>query len=462
MAGEATTSRPQRLVVLDFDGVLVDLRVNRPLLEQRLQALFAPTHSNLIWRPLLRTLNETLAQIAERDVQQSQTLRKQAWQIISELEWAAAEQATLRDGVREFFAATEGLPKILYSNNDQAAVKKVLQRLGIAESEFIGIVGRTSAASLKPAAEPLLPFLKPPSHYHEIFFIGDHPYDMQSALMLQVACNQLQTSTKVVPIGLFKDQSHRLELEQAGGWFFLKSLRQSLPFLKTLPSEKSLSLVYLAYNEAISLAAAVEDARRFCGLYLPKFEVIIVDDGSTDATSDVIKRLAEPRLRSVAHARNLGMGAGMQSGYELASSDYMAHLPADRQVRPQMLIEFLPYLEERTIVLSLYQAAPLGWQRALMSALFRFMVQVIGGLHVDVAGTYIFHRSLLPSHAQLTRFSRTFLFSFEILQYFKQAGAAFRYVTIAPFYRDVGTSREANTRRILKMLREIVRSRLRR
>jgi hypothetical protein len=99
----------------------------------------------------------------------------------------------------------------------------------------------------------------------------------------------------------------------------------------------------------------------------------------------------------VRHARNLGMGAAMRSGYAAAGCEYIAHLPADRQVRPQSLLAFLPWLTPETTVVSTYVTPPSGEQRRLLSLALRLVVQGLGGLRVNFAGTYVFHRRWLDA-----------------------------------------------------------------
>ncbi len=95
----------------------------------------------------------------------------------------------------------------------------------------------------------------------------------------------------------------------------------------------SLSIVIPAYNEAADLAAAVDEvsagARR---LGLP-YEIIVVKDGSRDATGAVARALAGrvPRFRLVEHYPNRGYGGALKAGFAAAQYEWIAFIPADRQ-----------------------------------------------------------------------------------------------------------------------------------
>jgi dolichol-phosphate mannosyltransferase len=131
----------------------------------------------------------------------------------------------------------------------------------------------------------------------------------------------------------------------------------------------------------------VRDCRRVGRLWLSGYEIIVVDDGSRDSTAARAEVASEGDVRIVRHARNLGMGAGLRSGYGAARCDYMAFLPADRQVRPQSLLAFLPWATPETTVISTYVTPPSGESRRLISLVFSFLVRGLGGMdHRDHRG----------------------------------------------------------------------------
>ena len=220
-------------------------------------------------------------------------------------------------------------------------------------------------------------------------------------------------------------------------------------------------MVLLAWNEQESIEAAIRDCRRFGGLWLSGYEIIVVDDGSTDATASRAEAASQGDVRVIRHDRNLGMGAAMRSGYAAAHGEYIAHLPADRQVRPQSLLAFLPLVDPETTVVSTYATPPSGETRRLMSLVFRLIVQGLGGMRVNFAGTYVFHRRWLDTIDLGSLRCETFVFSFELLERLRRAGSRFAEVTIRPFMREMGQSREVAAKRIMRVLSEIVHYRVR-
>lgn len=106
-----------------------------------------------------------------------------------------------------------------------------------------------------------------------------------------------------------------------------------------------LSVVLPAYNEEASLPEAIEQCRRL-RQSIESTEVIIVDDGSSDSTAELIKRASEqhPWLRLVSHQSNLGYGMALRTGFAAASGEFVFYTDADNQFDITELAEHWPLL----------------------------------------------------------------------------------------------------------------------
>lgn len=106
--------------------------------------------------------------------------------------------------------------------------------------------------------------------------------------------------------------------------------------MTTRPSQRNLSIIVPAKNEMASIGQVVSAARQ----NFPEAEIIVVDDGSTDATG----RLAESAgARIVRHPESLGNGAAVKSGARAARGEILAFMDADGQHDAK---EFVPLLEK--------------------------------------------------------------------------------------------------------------------
>ena len=107
---------------------------------------------------------------------------------------------------------------------------------------------------------------------------------------------------------------------------------------------RCLSVVVPCYNERSTVATVVERV-----LASPwSAQVIVVDDGSTDGTRDVLDELAiatDDRLRVIHHDRNAGKGAALRTGFAAATGDYVIVQDADLEYDPAEYATMLEPLE---------------------------------------------------------------------------------------------------------------------
>ena len=219
-------------------------------------------------------------------------------------------------------------------------------------------------------------------------------------------------------------------------------------------------MVLLAYNEEESIAQAISDCLDFGAQYLSDYEVIVVDDGSSDCTADIVNKTDNPRVKLLKHSTNLGMGASMRDGYHLAEKEYIAHLPGDRQVRPDALLPMLDLVSPNHVIVSSFSNPPSGQARVLMSMFFRGLTKTVGNMKVNFAGTYLFHRDWLSTLRLSDADSDTFLYSFQLLELMRRERARFTTVKIPTYPRTHGQSKEATLPRIVNMFKEIAKGRI--
>ncbi len=109
-----------------------------------------------------------------------------------------------------------------------------------------------------------------------------------------------------------------------------------------------LSLVVPCYNEAENVSAfqdAVISAFDGCGY---NFEIVFIDDGSTDATFHNLKKLYLEQkcpVKVVSFSRNFGKEAGLYAGLQHASGDYISLIDADLQQRPEIVRKMVNLLD---------------------------------------------------------------------------------------------------------------------
>lgn len=229
-----------------------------------------------------------------------------------------------------------------------------------------------------------------------------------------------------------------------------------------LADAPSLSLIFLAFNEEDSLATVVEEAARYAERRLPDWQIVIVDDGSSDGTSAIAAGLSEreSRIRVVTHARNQGMGAGMASGIRAAEKDYLVFLPADGQTPIDAIEVMVPLLARADVVVTTYGNRRDSLVRIGLSAGLRAYMRVAAGIRFELEGLYLFPVRPAQAIAGDIR-ADTFFYSFELIDRGMARGLTVAGTTMTCLPRAAGASKVANLRRIYRVGREVARYALR-
>ena len=172
------------------------------------------------------------------------------------------------------------------------------------------------------------------------------------------------------------------------------------------------SVVVPAYNEAESLPELVARVRDVLSGRVGSWEMLVVDDGSTDQTREVLKSLANetPELRYWSFRRNYGKSAALAVGFENARGDRIITMDADLQDDPGEIPALLEALDHGWDLVS-------GWKRVrhdpftktVPSRLFNRVTSVVSGirLHDFNCGLKAYRGEVardLPVYGELHRF----------------------------------------------------------
>ncbi len=112
--------------------------------------------------------------------------------------------------------------------------------------------------------------------------------------------------------------------------------------LRPLSHFTKLSIIMPVHNEERTIGRAVTEVLR---AQLPcEFELIIVNDGSTDGTAEILRALEHPFARVIEHPRNLGKGAAILTGAAVASGTHLVPFDADLEYDANDLARLLPPL----------------------------------------------------------------------------------------------------------------------
>jgi glycosyltransferase involved in cell wall biosynthesis len=161
--------------------------------------------------------------------------------------------------------------------------------------------------------------------------------------------------------------------------------------------ELDISVVVMAYDEAQTLPAMVEDLREVAERMQRSYEILIVDDGSSDGTGAVADQLAarEPEVATVHHESNLGLGGVYRTGFSVARGRYLTFFPADGQFPASIVAQFVPMMEDHDMVLGYIEERPSTLTARALSWVERALYRVLFGSFPRFQGIFMVRRSLL-------------------------------------------------------------------
>lgn len=173
-----------------------------------------------------------------------------------------------------------------------------------------------------------------------------------------------------------------------------------------------LSLIVPVLNESPSLPSLADEIRRICAEHQLEYELIFVDDGSTDESWKSIAGIVQSdrNVRGLRFRRNFGKAAALSAGIEASRGEILFSLDADLQDDPAEIPRFLERLREGVDVVNGWKERRLDpWHKVYPSKVFNWMVSALTGLslHDHNCGFKCFRREVareLRLYGELHRF----------------------------------------------------------
>ena len=115
---------------------------------------------------------------------------------------------------------------------------------------------------------------------------------------------------------------------------------------------KSISVIFLCYNDEKTIGGLVEEAVNILQDLVSDYEVIVVNDGSTDGSYRILENLAGRYLKfkAVHHAKNRGYGAAIKSGFRASTKELIFYTDGDGQYDVKEIVKLLTVIDEADVV----------------------------------------------------------------------------------------------------------------
>lgn len=201
----------------------------------------------------------------------------------------------------------------------------------------------------------------------------------------------------------------------------------------------SFSVVLPAWNEQDNLPDVITSIVQYFKKRRIKYEIIIVDDGSTDDTIKIVNKINKKNkfIRLARHKVNRGYGAALTTGFRASKNNFIFYTDADNQFNIKDLDKLIPFIEKFDIVAGYRIARQDPLMRIFIAYVYNIIIRFSLGLKVrDVDCSFKVYNAKIFKKIKLT--SITGLIDAEVLIKAKKRGFTIHQVGVRHFPRLKG------------------------
>ncbi len=207
---------------------------------------------------------------------------------------------------------------------------------------------------------------------------------------------------------------------------------------------KSISAFFPVLNEENTVARLTQDLLRILSLNFEHYEVIIVNDGSTDKTKEIADELCRQNsgyVRVIHHNRSKGYANALKAGFAAAQYDLTFFTDGDYQFDMNDLHHALSWIDENEIVVGYRQNRKDAKHRLWLSRGYNLLVRILFGLRLkDIDCSFkLFKRSALEKIGTIE--SNDYFVDTEIMVKAKKQGLKIKEIGVSHLARTSGVSK---------------------
>jgi glycosyltransferase involved in cell wall biosynthesis len=215
----------------------------------------------------------------------------------------------------------------------------------------------------------------------------------------------------------------------------------------------SISVIVPVYNEQASIEMVIEEAVATLDEIGREYEILVIDDGSNDATGEIVDRMAHryKRVTAIHHKENKGLGGVYRTAFANVKYDYVTILAGDGEVPACTIRTFMSSIDNVDVVLGFLphgKFLPTGKpdvRSRLLSGAERVLYRTLFGTFPKFQGNLLFRRKLLED-LPLASTGRGWMIMSELLIRASRAGYKMVSVPIEMRPRIAGKSKVKNLR----------------
>ncbi|MEZ7890297.1 MAG: glycosyltransferase family 2 protein [Candidatus Wallbacteria bacterium] len=218
----------------------------------------------------------------------------------------------------------------------------------------------------------------------------------------------------------------------------------------------SISYVFPMFNEIENIEQMVLATMAVTDTITKDYEIIVVDDASTDGCGELIDRLAEkyPQIKPIHHEHNRKLGGALKTGFYNATKDYIIYIDSDLPIDLNDIKLALPMIEEADMVIGYRLMRTESLRRKFQSKIYNWLIRLMFGLKVkDVNFAFkLFKREIIQ---KITLQSEGSFIDAELLIEAKRLGYKIKEIGLMYYPRAAGVSTLSGLDIIIKILKEM-------
>jgi len=222
-------------------------------------------------------------------------------------------------------------------------------------------------------------------------------------------------------------------------------------------NDLDISVVLPAYNEEDNIVKTLDRTSTFFKGLESDYEIIVVNDGSTDNTADLVRKMIsnDPSIHLIQHSVNLGYGAALKSGLRKASKPLVFFTDSDQQFDISEIERLLEWINSYHIVIGYREARQDHFIRRAMAWGWGMLIRVLFKLNVrDIDCAFKLFRKRVFEEISIDSIG-AFVNS-EILIRARKKGFTIKEVSVAHYPRESGVPSGAKPRIILRAFKELI------
>jgi glycosyltransferase involved in cell wall biosynthesis len=222
--------------------------------------------------------------------------------------------------------------------------------------------------------------------------------------------------------------------------------------MSNVGGNRSISIFFPAFNDAETIGQMIAEAFALLPNLTDDYEVIVINDGSTDKTAAVLNELSGmwPRLRVIHHASNLGYGAALRNGFNQATKELIFYTDGDGQYDVRELANLFPLMTEGVDVVNGYKIRRSDRRRRkVLGAIYNWLARLFFRVPIrDIDCDFrLMRRSALQ---QVKLRSSSGVVCVELIHKLHGAGAVFTETPVHHYPRRYGESQFFTPARIAR------------